>query len=101
MLRSGEVACATAQDSLGTETFKRVPSHVVMNVPLRWNHGWRQFQLDLGVPTVCFTFFTVGVDAKRTLQIVQSDVFAENTRFFLFVKIHVNGTLTVRAGCRC
>ena len=35
MLRSWGVACATAQDSLGAEAFKRVPSHVVMNVPWR------------------------------------------------------------------
>ena len=52
MLRSGEVACATTQDSLGAEAFKRVPSHVIMNVPWQWNDSEDSFNMDLNVPTV-------------------------------------------------
>ena len=52
MLRSWEVACATAQDSLSAEAFKRVPSHVVTNVPLRSTILGDSFSMDLGVPTV-------------------------------------------------
>ena len=54
-------------NSLGAETFKRVPSHEVVNVPWR-NHGGDSFSMDLNVPTVRFTFFTVVVDDRRPPQ---------------------------------